>query len=369
MKRISRKSILFFAFIATLAGCSNQKAATDNDDFYTNDDYTKVTKTDWHAHIYRSDSAVYQQAMQDNVHLVTINVEAPGEPSIDSQQYYALRQQQLSAGKVHWMATFGTTTINEPGWADKELARLKNSFDSGALGIKVWKNIGMTIRDKNNRFVMIDNPVFDPIFNYLEKNKIPVLGHIGEPKNCWLPLDQMTTNNDRNYFREHPQYHMFLHPEYPSYDSIIAARDRVLEKHPDLTFIGAHLGSLEWNVDEIAKRLDRFPNMMVEPAERLGQVQYQTLTNYDKVRDFFIKYQDRILYGTDLVVYESDNADSVRSKAHTIWNRDWNYLTSADSMPSPYLDEKVKGLHLPKEVVDKIYYKNANRLIATRTGK
>lgn len=156
----------------------------------------------------------------------------------------------------------------------------------------------MTIKDEDSNFIMIDNPVFDPIFNYLEQNNVPVIGHIGEPKNCWLPLEQMTTNNDRAYFTAHSEYHMYLHPEYPSYDTIIQCRDRLLEKHPKLKFIGVHLGSMEWDVDHIAKRLDKFPNMSVEPAERIGQLQYQSIQNWQKVHDFFIKYHDRILYGT-----------------------------------------------------------------------
>ncbi len=348
-----------------LIACGNEQSSAVSE-FYGPDDYLKVKKTDVHAHIFRSDSAIYEQALKDNVALITINVESPDSPPIDSQQYFALRQQQLSNGNVHWMATFGSANINEPGWAEKELSRLKNSFDSGALGIKVWKNIGMTVKNKDGKFIMVNDAVFDPIFDYLEKNNIPVLGHLGEPKNCWLPLEQMTTKNDRNYFREHPQYHLFLHPDYPSYDSIISARDRLLDKHPKLKFIGAHLGSLEWSVDEMAKRLDKYPNMSLELAARMGQVQYQTLTEYKKVRDFFIKYQDRIMYGTDLGVVESDNADTIKAEAHHVWLRDWNYLTSADSLQTPFLDKKIKGLQLPKETIDRIYYKNVEKFFGIK---
>ena len=93
---------------------------------------------------------------------------------------------------------------------------------------------------------------------------------------------------------------MFLHPEYPSYEDQINARDHLLELHPDLIFIGCHLGSLEWNVDELAKRLDKFPNMAVDMAARICHLQYQSQRTAIKVRDFCIKYQDRLLYGTDL---------------------------------------------------------------------
>jgi predicted TIM-barrel fold metal-dependent hydrolase len=155
---------------------------------------------------------------------------------------------------------------------------------------------------------------------------------------------------------------MYLHPEYPSYDAIIQSRDHLLEKHPDLKFIGAHLGSLEWDVDEIAKRLDKFPNMSVEPAERVGQLQYQSIQNWQKVHDFFIKYQDRIMYGTDLSADEAENPVEVKKHAHEVWVRDWRYFTTGDSLQSPFVNKKFKGLHLPKTVIDKIYYTNPEKL-------
>ncbi len=109
----------------------------------------------------------------------------------------------------------------------------------------------------------------------------------------------MTVSSDSSYFAEHPEYHMFLHPEYPSYEAQIKARDHLLEKHPDLKFIGCHLGSLEWNVDSLAKRLDRFPNMVVDMSARICHLQFQSASNRNRVRNFCIKYQDRLLYGTD----------------------------------------------------------------------
>ena len=89
----------------------------------------------------------------------------------------------------------------------------------------------------------------------------PILGHNGEPRDCWLPLDGMTFS--QGYYRSHPEYHMYPHPEYPCYQDQIDARDHMLGKHPHLVFIGALLGSLEWSIDELAKRLDKFPNMHV----------------------------------------------------------------------------------------------------------
>jgi predicted TIM-barrel fold metal-dependent hydrolase len=144
----------------------------------------------------------------------------------------------------------------------------------------------------------------------------------------------------------------------------------MLEKHPDLTFVGAHLGSLEWSVDELAKRLDKFPNMAVDMAERISHFQYQALTDWQKVHDFFIKYQDRLLYGTDLRMGASDIAGQgitdpaeVRKHVHEVWLRHWKFFTTDETMTVPKVAGEFKGLKLPKEVVDKIYRKNAEKWI------
>jgi predicted TIM-barrel fold metal-dependent hydrolase len=338
-----------------------QGCRSGTSDYYDMQDFNGVEKIDIHAHALIVRPGLVEQAKADNFVLVSLNTEVPDYPPIDSQQSYVLQLRHSFPNQLYYVSTFETSTINLDGWAGRQLEYLKNSFNSGALGIKVWKNIGMAIKDRDSNFIMIDNPVFDPIFNYLEANNIPVIGHIGEPKNCWLPLAEMTTNNDRTYFKEHPEYHMYLHPEFLSYDSIIQSRDNLLKKHPKLRFVGAHLGSMEWSVDEIAARLDQFPNMCVETAERFGQLQFQSIRNWQKVHDFFIKYQDRIMYGTDLEDNASLDKEVIGVKAHELWLRDWRYFTSGDSLESPFVNAKFKGLKLPREVVDKIYTLNPRK--------
>jgi hypothetical protein len=350
-------NISLLAVILFQQGCQ----PNNEQEFYSAGDFFKVKKIDVHAHQLTERTGFVEQAIDDNFTLISLNSEVPDYPLLDSQQHYILQLRHRYPNELFYMSAFKTDSINQPGWSEGQLNRLKRSFESGALGIKVWKNIGMTIKDKDSNFIMIDNPVFDPIFNYLEQNNIPVIGHIGEPKNCWLPLNQMTTNNDRSYFTAHPEYHMYLHPEYPSYDSIIQSRDRLLEKHPKLKFIGAHLGSMEWDVDEIAKRLDKYPNLYMEPAERFGQLQYQSIQNWQKVHDFFIKYQDRIMYGTDLEDNSTMAPEAIKKHAHELWLRDWRYFTTGDSLQSSFVNQKFKGLQLPKTVIDKMYFINPRK--------
>ena len=157
----------------------------------------------------------------------------------------------------------------------------------------------MVLKDPDGRYVMADDPRLDPVFSALAKQGRTLVAHLGEPRNCWLPVDQMTVDGDRRYFAAHPEYHGLLHPEIPNYEAQVAARDRMLERHPALRVVGCHLGSLEYDVDELAKRLDKYPNLAVDLSARIVHLQIQPR---NKVRAFLVKYQDRLLYGTDAPV-------------------------------------------------------------------
>jgi predicted TIM-barrel fold metal-dependent hydrolase len=154
---------------------------------------------------------------------------------------------------------------------------------------------------------------------------------------------------------------MFLHPELPSYEEQMAARDRMLAKNLRVKFMGAHMASLEWSVTELAKFLDRYPNAVVDLAARMGQVQFQSNHDFHAVRRFFIKYQDRLLYGTDLSQEPGANAQDLRGEAHSVWLSDWRYLNTDSTQRVPALDQPVRGLALPRAVVAKIYSGNARR--------
>ena len=330
-------------------------------EYYSIDDFHKVEKIDAHVHVNTIHRALLEQAAKDHIIILSVNVDAY-EDTIEKQQEYALIQQVHFPDRFYYLTTFRVKGFEEPGWEEGVLSYLKQSFTTGAVGVKVWKNIVMDEKTRDGRYLMLDDPVFDNIFSFLVKNKIPLTGHIGEPKNCWLPLDEMTVIGDRDYYSKNPEYHMYLHPENPSYEAHIQARDNVLAKHPELVYVGAHLGSVEWSVDELAKRLDAFPHMSVDLAARICHFQYQSVLNWEKVYDFIIKYQDRLLYGTDIESFGTLEPDEEKTHAHEIWLRDWIYFVSDGSMSSPGVVEEFKGMRLPKPVVDKIYSKNARRI-------
>ena len=284
-----------------IQACNSKKSEADEDSnadqYYSIGDYPDVEKIDTHIHIFTASDDFMELAKENNFKVIDVALDPQNTWAEVRREFrYCLEQKKHHPSSVEIVTSFSMEGWDEPDWLGKTMAWLDSSINNGAIGMKVWKNIGMVYRDKKGKLIMIDDARFDPIFKMLAEKNIRVLGHLGEPKNCWLPLEKMTTNNDRNYFREHPQYHMYQHPDLPTYEEQIAARDRMLEKNPDLTFIGAHVGSLEWSVDELAKRLDKFPHMAVDLAARMGQIFYQTHADREKVREFFIKYQDRVIY-------------------------------------------------------------------------
>jgi predicted TIM-barrel fold metal-dependent hydrolase len=346
--------ITFCLFITFLVlGCKNR--------FYSEEDFKTVLKIDSHIHINSDDGVFEDQAAADNFLLITLNVDHSDSANVRKQFDFSVSTVQKHPGRVFFGTTFffDTAGWGSEEWSRKIISQLDKDISAGAITVKIWKNIGMVVQDRKGKFIMVDDPGLDPIFDFIKSKGIPVTGHLGEPRNCWLPLAEMTVNSDSNYFSEHPEYHMFLHPEYPSYEDQINARDNMLRKHPDLTFIGCHLGSLEWNVDSLAARFDRLPNMAVDMSARICHLQYQSAKDRERVRSFIIKYQDRLLYGTDEGYSGSRNPDSFKKGMHDIWVDDWKYFATNSEMTSDKFDGKFQGLKLPKEVINKIYHENA----------
>jgi len=135
----------------------------------------------------------------------------------------------------------------------------------------------------------------------------------------------------------------------------------MLEKNRNLRFVGIHLASLEWSVDEIAKFLDDFPNAVVDMAARMSHLMYQSNQNRKRVRDFLVKYQNRVLYATDLVLEPGTNTEEFKQEFHERWIEDWKFLNTDSVMIVPDFEGTFRGLALPKEVIIKIYRLNAQK--------
>ncbi len=340
----------------TITGCAQKEPL-----YYSENDFERVPKIDVHFHYNLNDPVFLLFADSLNFKILSPNVNA----SMPVNEQFAIAR-ELRKQYPKQFAFFGTFTVDHYGqddFSDEIVRQIQEALDADASGIKIWKNVGMELRDSEGRYIMASDQAFDPVFRYLENNQVPLMAHLGEPRSCWLPLEEMDLLNHVRYYTANPQYHMYLHPEAPTYEDQIAVIDELLTRYPDLEYIGAHLASLEWSIDEVARRLDTHAMLMIEFSARIGHLQHQSHSNYQKVRDFMIKYQDRIMYGTDTgVSSRSTNVAMEKERLHGLWLRHWQYLATDSEVEVPELGgEKVKGLSLPRQVIDKIYYQNAAR--------
>lgn len=350
MKRTGITRMLIM-MAATLLGCNRAP------------DFATFPKTDAHVHLETYDESFVEFIRENNMSMVTLVTRSVSQREIEAEYAYAKVLHDHHPDQIAFATTFSMDGFGEPGWEESTLKWLEKSFDEGAVALKIWKDIGMTFRDSSGAFILIDDPRFDPILDYVESRGLTLVNHNAEPKNCWLPLDEMTVRGDSSYFANHPEYHMYLHPEYPSYEELIAARDRMLEKHPRLRYVGCHLGSQEWDVDDLARSLDQHPNMSVDMAARIPHFKIQ---DHKKVREFIIKYQDRLLYGTDIGIRGEGgpgwSADRARRILEETWRSDWAYFTTDQLFTQDDRVKEYRGLDLPVSVLEKIYYRNAGAI-------
>ncbi|MFC1619588.1 amidohydrolase family protein [Candidatus Neomarinimicrobiota bacterium] len=315
--------------------------------------FATLEKIDAHVHVRHSGPEFLEQAIEDNFKFVIVTLD---HYDYDMQHDWVAQQGKIHGDQFVYLTYFPMAGWDEPDWQENTIDLLKEAFADGAVGVKVWKNIGMEFKDKDGRFVTIDDPKFDPIIDYIQSQDKTLTAHLGEPRDCWLPFEEMLATSNRNYFQGHPEYHMYQHPEYLSYEEQIAAMERMLKKHPEVRYVGCHLASIEWSVTELAKFLDKYPNAAVDLSARIDDLQ---LLNRDQVRQFFIDYQDRLLYATDFEINEEDDPDEAAREIHETWLRDWNYFATDDVLTIPGIEQPVQGLDLPRGVLTKLYHENA----------
>lgn len=355
--------ILFLLILSVLIAC--QPTEPDSGMLRKQADFAKI---DIHSH-YRSAPAYLKPLLEEwNMHTQLVDVyRENGEGVERSWPYY--QQVEARFPETFFLCTaFNAYGIDEPDFASRIIARLEQEIAAGAGMVKVWKNIGMVDQDRAGNYVQIDDPRFQPIWDFLIAKNIPVMAHLAEPLQAWRPLEE--GNPHYNYFRDHPQYHAYLHPEIPRYETIIEARDHWLAQNPQLTVLGAHMGSMSHDVEMVAERLDKYPNFFVEPAARFGDL---TRQDADRVRAFFIQYQDRILYGTDLgsdgpsIEKSAEDLASEEKYLRKMLEIQWIWLSGRDSLyyDSPMISFPVNthSLTLPDSVLRKVYHDNAVQLL------
>jgi predicted TIM-barrel fold metal-dependent hydrolase len=276
----------------------------------------------------------------------------PYAKALEPQRSDVLKVVRTTRGRAVFCTTFNPYDFEKPGFAQRAIKQLDADFAAGAIAVKIYKVMGMEMKSKTGKYVMPDDPAFGPIYKDIAAHHRTLVAHIAEPDSCWQPPNPASP--DYEYYKQNPQEYAYAHPAWPSKAAILAARDHLVAENPDLRVVGAHLGSMETDVNEIAGRFDRYPNFAVDTAAR---VPYFMLQPRDKVRDFLIKYQNRILYATDLVVMPNDDSAKALAEWKSTYERDWKFFATDQSVA--YKGHTYQGLALPPPVLRKIFHDNA----------
>lgn len=236
--------------------------------------------------------------------------------------------------------------IGEPGWTEKAVQELEQDVKNGAAGLKIYKSLGLEVKDTSGKRVPVDDPRLDPIWAKCGELKIPVLIHTGDPASFWLPQDK---NNERWLeLKQFPDRNRF--GKEPSWEQVMNEQFNMFRRHSKTYFISAHMAWMASDLARLGKLLDEIPNMSTE----IGAIIYDPGRQPRFARAWFTKYQDRVLFGKDIwapeeyycyfrVLETADEYFDYYRKRHAFW--------------------KLYGLELPEEVLKKLYYKNALKIL------
>jgi predicted TIM-barrel fold metal-dependent hydrolase len=235
-----------------------------------------------------------------------------------------------------------------PQWA---AGRLKVQKERGAQGLKIWKGLGLNVRDQNSQLVNVDDQRLDPIWQSAAELGLPVIIHVGDPVAFFDPIDE--TNERWEELGLHPDW-AFTSPPYPPFTHIMDGLATLVTRNPATTFIGAHVGCYAENLAWVGALLERCPNFHVDISARIGELGRQPYT----ARRFFLRYADRILFGSDMgpdlsayrVIYRFLESD----------DEYFNYNATEIPMQGRW---HVHGLYLPDNVLEKVYFGNAQKLL------
>lgn len=235
-------------------------------------------------------------------------------------------------------------------------ARLRAQAAQGAQGLKIWKPFGLHVRDHHRRPVAVDDSRLDPLWATAGELGLPVLIHVADPVAFFRPLD--ATNERWEELHTHPDWH-FPSPLFPAFETIVNGLANLVAHHPQTIFIGAHVGCYAENLAWVGQLLDLCPNFYVDISARIGELGRQPYT----ARRFFLRYADRILFGTDV----GPDLKTYRLYYRFLETDDEYFNYSGDEIPDQgrwY----IYGLFLPDEVLAKVYYQNAKRVLKLSTS-
>jgi hypothetical protein len=317
--------------------------------------FATMRPIDVHVHVFKTHPQF--RALLEGLNLKLLNILVVDDTlsyrkQLEPQIKDALALVRSSRGHIALCTTFDPYKSNDPNFDAETIKQIDQDFRNGAVAVKIWKNIGMEIKDRDGKFVMPDDPKFAPIYKDIARHGKTLMAHLAEPNVAWGPPDP--SDPSWSYYQENPQWFLYNKPGFPSKQEILKARDHVLEENPNLRMVGVHLGSMEKNLDDISAHFDRYPNFAVDTAARM---EYLMIAPPEKVRAFLIKYQDRVLYGTDLDLIATADVQESLKEWQSTYTRDWKFLATDETFDSER--RTVHGLKLPEPVLQKIFRNNA----------
>jgi predicted TIM-barrel fold metal-dependent hydrolase len=268
-----------------------------------------------------------------NKHLQTIRQKAPEKFTI--------------FGGIQW-SEWAVLGDRFPEWAAN---RIRSQAARGAGGLKVWKDLGLHVRDHHNALVTVDDPRLQPIWDAMSELDLPVMIHVADPVAFFSPIDEQ--NERIEELGAHPEW-SFPSPAFPTFDTILNSLENLIARHPATTFVGAHVGCYAENLGRVGTMLDKYPNYYIDISARIGELGRQPYAS----RKFIIEHSNRILFGLDM----GPNLDGYRLYYRFLETDDEYFNYSTHEIPTQgrwYIN----GLYLPDEVLEKIYNKNARKLL------
>ena len=251
----------------------------------------------------------------------------------------------------------------EPDYSRIQADAIERAHRAGAKGLKILKTLGLYLRGNitSGKLVRIDDPRFDPMWDACGQLNMPVAIHVSDPLAFFTPTDRF--NERYEELHNHPDW-SFYDRDFPSNADLLDARNRVFARHPRTQFLVLHVGNFAENLDNVSENLDRFPNMTVDIAARIGELGRQPRRSHR----FFDRYQDRILFGTDATPHGDETPQQVfNDKLYEIYYRflesEDEYFDYAPAKVPPQGRWRIYGVGLPTSVLEKIYNGNAARLL------
>lgn len=294
-----------------------------------------------------------------------------GEEPSALAQAMAVWHEHAAERFVHY-AILDYSGWDDPDWSSRAVEQINEAHRLGAAGLKEFKRLGLGLRDGRGALIKVDDPKLDPVWRRCGELGMPVSIHVGDPQAFWEPLDE--TNERWDELRDHPNWWFGDGAKYPPRMEVVEALQRVIRRHPETMFVCVHFGNNPEDVDWVDQQLDAHPNMMIDVAARVPEI---GRSDSARLREFFIKHQDRIVFGTDFQVWErlilGSAGDAERptdveavaffDKMHRFLataDRDWPHMTPIQGTWT------ISSVDLPPAVQRKIYFDNARQLLAAK---